>query len=361
MSAPQGSDATTAAGPARAARRPASRESIPRRQRFVRRPRGARPAAGAPRAVALAAAALLAIALPGAAPLGGAGRLAAQSAPRTPLVLELPASTRALGMGNAFLLGSADAAGLFYDPAYADGLRGFSLGAERFGGESTLLTLAGGGAWLGGALAGGLQSLDYAAAASPILRRERERDLTATGALPVAEHVATLGYGRPVRGLRVGVAAKLVEQRSGVIHSATVAGDVGFGADVSILAIGLALHDFGRDLRVDRVPVPLPTRVSLQLATRRSVTLGPLDLRAAAALARSRDGTLLPGGGIELGYWPVVGRTFYLRAGARRVEDYGGSPLTLGAGFTGDAIGLDYAYESFNGAAAHRFEVRWRP
>lgn len=297
-----------------------------------------------------------------------AAPLAAQRAPRAPLVLELPASTRALGMGNAFLLGSDDADAVFYNPSFAEGLRGFSLAAQRYGDESTLFTAAGGGEWLGGGLGVGLQALDYAVAPGGAGVHEREQDLlggiTTTGAEPVAvsERAATLAFGHRIRGVRAGLAGKLIQQRHGPHETATVAADAAVGADTHGLAIGLAVHDFGRDLRIDGAPVPLPTRVSLQLATRRSITLGPLDLRAAAQLTRSRGGTLLPGGGLELDYWPVIGRTFYARAGARRVEDFDGNPLTLGVGFTGDDIGLDYAYEPFGASGrVHRLGVRWKP
>src|SRR5690554_7485601 len=44
-------------------------------------------------------------------------------------VLELPASARALSLGNAFAVGTVDSDALFYAPAFSSALRGFSLGA----------------------------------------------------------------------------------------------------------------------------------------------------------------------------------------------------------------------------------------
>jgi hypothetical protein len=67
-----------------------------------------------------------------------------------------------------------------------------------------------------------------------------------------------------------------------------------------------------------------------------------------------------PAAGVEAAYWPITGRTFFARAGVRRPEQ-GEQPFTLGAGFAGDKIIVDYAFEPFEGGRrAHRFGVKWR-
>jgi hypothetical protein len=65
---------------------------------------------------------------------------------------------------------------------------------------------------------------------------------------------------------------------------------------------------------------------------------------------------------LEVAYWPVTGRTFFARVGFRQLpEVQTASPLTIGAGFTGDNIVLDYAYEGFEtGDPSHRFTLGWR-
>jgi hypothetical protein len=69
---------------------------------------------------------------------------------------------------------------------------------------------------------------------------------------------------------------------------------------------------------------------------------------------------VLPALGVELAYWPITGRTFFVRGGVRRPEE-GAQPFTLGAGYAGDKIILDYALDPFEGGRrAHRFGVKWR-
>ena len=59
------------------------------------------------------------------------GPASPQSDGNAPLILELPASTRALGLGGAFVLSSATADGLFYNPALANSARGFGIDVQR--------------------------------------------------------------------------------------------------------------------------------------------------------------------------------------------------------------------------------------
>jgi hypothetical protein len=81
----------------------------------------------------------------------------------------------------------------------------------------------------------------------------------------------------------------------------------------------------------------------------------------AAAISRWEDGTVVPHAGIEFAYWPVSGRTFIGRIGIRYIEDSDIRPLTLGAGFVGDRIGIDYGVQGYDGArAVHRVGVRLR-
>jgi hypothetical protein len=82
---------------------------------------------------------------------------------------------------------------------------------------------------------------------------------------------------------------------------------------------------------------------------------------AAAAVSYREDGTFTPHAGIEVAYWPVSGRTFIGRVGVRYIEDSDIRPLTLGAGFTGDRIGIDYGYQGYDGSeVVHRVGVRLR-
>jgi hypothetical protein len=68
----------------------------------------------------------------------------------SPLVLRVPASTRALALGGAFPVGTRDSDGIFYNVAFGDALRGFGLHAQRYGRAATLVTATARREWWGG-------------------------------------------------------------------------------------------------------------------------------------------------------------------------------------------------------------------
>ena len=69
----------------------------------------------------------------------------------------------------------------------------------------------------------------------------------------------------------------------------------------------------------------------------------------------------MPGGGIEVAWWPILRRVFIARVGVTRAVQAGESPLTFGAGFAGDRIRIDYGYgELGHGLAPHRIGVAIR-
>ena len=89
--------------------------------------------------------------------------------------------------------------------------------------------------------------------------------------------------------------------------------------------------------------------------------VGAFDMFLTSQVARRRDGEVIPAGGVEVSYWPVQGYTFRLRAGLQRVVEDGRSPFTFGLAFTGDALTLEYAFQSFDGEGnAHRFGLSIR-
>ena len=69
------------------------------------------------------------------------------------------------------------------------------------------------------------------------------------------------------------------------------------------------------------------------------------------------------GGGVEIGYWPISGRTFVARIGVRQLEEgTDASPLSLGFAFWGDDVVLEWAFRPWEGdeTGTHRFGIRWR-
>jgi len=91
--------------------------------------------------------------------------LHAQDRERGPLILELPSSTRALALGDAFQLASRDPDAVFYHPGRIARAQGLVASLQRFNANGTLTSLSAGLAWFGGGVALGIQSLAYEAPA----------------------------------------------------------------------------------------------------------------------------------------------------------------------------------------------------
>lgn len=290
------------------------------------------------------------------------GASSAQSAGRLPLVLEIPASTRAMALGNAYMMNSGHADALFYHPALVGDASGFGLDLQLWSGEASGATASAAMSWLGGGVAVGLQTLQYGSEpTSGTLLPSGQDVLFDVGSPTTSERVATVGYGRRLFGLRVGAAAKLVEERRSGEHDATAAVDVGVATNLGPLVVGLTAANLGPDLELAGTTSPLPSRITLG-AGAYGRPLGPLDIGLSGALTRRDDGELVAGAGLELGYWPVVGRTFVARIGVQRVPEGEASPLTLGFAFWGDDLVLEWAYRDFGalGEGTHRFGIRWR-
>lgn len=268
------------------------------------------------------------------------------------LVLTQPGSTRAMALGNAFVFGSPDSDATFYNPAFAEQLRGISGALQWVPGDgqnTRMISFSGGAEWWGGGVALGVRAMNY----------EAVRPGGLGGAIAASGLAAGVSHARRLFGVRVGATAKIVEQRFLIERSAVPAFDVGAGLPVSFLLLGLAVQDIGPDLDFDAafVDEDLPGRVTFNAATRSRPT-GPLDLLAAASFSTEFDGDVTAGAGIEAAYWPISGRTFFGRVGGLR-DPAGDVHLTAGAGFNGDRISLDYTFWS-RGDGVHRVGVRWR-
>lgn len=278
-----------------------------------------------------------------------------------PLLLEIPTSTRALALGNAYSGSDADA--IFYHPARLSG-SGVGAAAQRFGSGGTHLTLSGGTEWFDGRVGFGLSVLEYGAAGESTDALLRDLGaLAVPGPVGASEFAFAVGYAQDVVGpLEAGVVAKVVDQRLGGLSGSTAAVDLGVALDAGPLTLALSAQNLGPDIELGAgsPPLALAKRVTFG-ATADRRPIGPLDIGAAAHITRDGAGDLLPGAGVELAWWPVLGRTFIARVGARRIVDGVGSSITLGGGFAGDRIRLDYAFQGFEALdGAHRFGVGFR-
>lgn len=286
----------------------------------------------------------------------------AQSGGRVPRVLELPSSSRAMALGDAYMMDAGYSDAVFYHPGLIQGASGFGLDVQTWSGGATAATVSAATPWFGGSVAVGLQTLQYGAPATTVQSLPGGQDLLfQLGPNPTSERVASVGYGRRMFGVRLGMVGKLIEERVSGERDATAAVDVGAATSLGSFTVGLSAQNLGPDMGFASGTVPLPSRITLGLgAYGRQV--GPLDMGLSGAVTRRDDGEFVAGAGLEVGYWPVIGRTFVGRIGVHRVPEGTGSPFTFGFAYWGDSLVLEWAYERFAdlGEATHRFGVRWR-
>ena len=286
---------------------------------------------------------------------------AAQTPASLPISTQLPASVRAAGLGNAYVLSSPDADAIFYNVALMDDGRGVAGSMSRFGPGSRLLTAAGSIAWSKGGLGFAASSLVFSAPSigSGALARGEDR-LWQEGSVTAAEQVALVSYARTVKGFRIGGAGKLIDQRAGEERSVSGAADLGVARALGPVTLGFSARDLGASAEYESLESRMPTTFTAAAATR-SRPLGPLDVTLAGSSSWRRADFHSAGGGVEISYWPISGRTFTARVGYRWIDNSDLAPPTLGIGFTGDRISIDYAFERIDdGRSTHRLGLRLR-
>lgn len=292
-----------------------------------------------------------------------AGPVRAQS-PRAPLVLSVPDDARSAALGGAFMTVSSDATGLFYNPALAARTSGFMLSRAWYGAQGAFTQLSGGASSGGRGLAVGLRALGYGAAqpsppTNPRLAASEPGLFGPGGA--VQELAATVAAAMHLFGIPVGVAANLTQVRTGTLRGNTATFDLGVAQSIGPAALGLAIQGLGRGITLGSGASPqeydAPVRATLNLATERA-PVGPLDVGGAAVVS-GWNGYFAAGGGLEIAYWPVVGRTFIVRVGVRHDDD--GTRPTFGAAVQLDEIAFAYAFEHFGAGNVQRVGLTFRP
>jgi len=286
----------------------------------------------------------------------------AQNTGTLPRVLQLPASTHAMALGNAYMMNAGHADAIFYHPALLVGASGFGLDVQRWGANSSSTTVSAARQWLGGGIGVGLQTLQYGAQAEGLLAAPAGQDhLFTLGASPVSERVATVAYARELGGLDIGIATKLVEERVGTTRDAALLVDFGVAADLGPVRAGLTYRNGGRDLSPGGLDMARPDGLTFGVGAY-GEQVGILDVGFTGAVTYVGD-QVVPSGGVEVGYWPIRGRTFVARIGAQRVHAGDASPVSLGFAFWGDNVTLEWAFQPVDvegASGTHRFGVRWR-
>jgi hypothetical protein len=293
-------------------------------------------------------------------------RAQVEAPPTGPLALLLPASTRAMALGNAGVTGRDDDV-IFYNPAQLVGVRGgFNTSLARYGSASTLGAMT--SSFTGGSLSlgWGVQAVRYSE------RRGTSYPFTPDvladrGSIDGFSMLAAVGAATTYKGFKIGAAAKYAEDRisNGSIFvgpqdlvSGMASFDAGVAHNLWTGVAGLAVQNMGRNASGNKPTAESPLQASLGWSVNRP--LGELDFGFAAQLT-SRRGWISPGGGVELGYNWIEGYSFALRAGARRPETNAERPFSAGAVFNADRLTLEYATQFFDGGrSAQRMTVRWR-
>lgn len=269
-----------------------------------------------------------------------------------------------MALGDSYQMSSGHADAIFYHPALLTDARGFGLDVQRWSSVSSAAALSAATPFFGAVVGIGLRSLQYGAPGSgPLAAPAGPDHLFLAGPVPVSERIATLAYARtlPIFDLDLGVSVDLVDERVGPSTHHVTLYDVGLARDLGPVIVGLTVHDIGEKPILETGARPSVVTLG---AGRYGQQLGPLDVGAAAHVGLDREDEVTYGGGIEVGYWPIQGRTFVARFGFQDVPDGSdASHFTTGFAFWGDDITLEWAFRPVSGAdegGTHRFGVRWR-
>lgn len=282
------------------------------------------------------------------------------------IILELPASARALALGGAYVTAAADDAALFYNASQLATVEGraASMSVQPYIEGSTLGALSAAFQVGPGTLGVGVQVLSYGSADEYVCDDTTacERG-EATGRTVSANDVAaSVGYGMTWRTVRLGAAAKYVRQSLADASGGAPAIDVGAAIDVWRGAtVGVSVQNLGPNLKTAGSSAPLPRflRLGASLPWR---GVGPFDVLGTVEVAQHREGDVLPLGGAEVTWTSANGLAFSARVGAlAQSEDAATSRVSFGGGVRARHFALDYAYQAFDALAltTHRFGLRW--
>jgi hypothetical protein len=255
---------------------------------------------------------------------------AAQSA------LRLPASARALGMGNVAIAGRDDDV-LFYNPAQLTIARGMSVSGERYASGARTAALS------------SVTRVNTAGIALGAVLFQSPSPITSVG--------LTAGFAQVVKSLRLGAAVDYDEEnRFGARESETLF-DAGISRDFArYFTGGFAVQHFGG--HKTNLFGRYPTRATLGLSA--AAPAGPYDLVFTTAASMESRRRVRAAGGGEINWSWLEGYNVALRAGLRD-PFVGERPFTAGAGFTKDRLSIDYALETLAGShIGHRVGLRVR-
>ena len=283
------------------------------------------------------------------------------------IVLEHPASARALALGAMAAVDDGDA-DLFTNPALLDAHHGSraSVSGQRYLAGSNLAAASVAAAAFGGTIAFGVRGLNYGSVSEYVpdtLNFGGQRGIATGRDVSASEFAVTAGFGRSLGRLRVGAAGSYVRQQIADAGGGTPSFDIAVAMPAAHgVLLGAAIQHLGPDLGLastaSRLPLALKAGVSWPAHWR---SLGALIAVDATA---PRTGDAIPRGGAELWWRTANGVTITGRGSVRggRNDDVL-SRFTYGAAFGASHLSLEYARQGVAtlGTATHRVGVRYRP
>lgn len=305
-----------------------------------------------------ALAALLPLLLPATVAAQGGGTTAG-------LLLEIPATARALALGGAYAAVVGDEGSIFVNPAGMAPIRRFALGAsfeEDFLGAR--LTTAAGAMRVGRFTIGfGGILYDFGGDSAIVGGQASGATITAYNALGVG----AIAYRRGM--ISLGASTKFLRERIGEgpnAYTATgVTGDLGAAVAVfDLMAFGFVMQNLAGSLTTSGAA---PT--SLPRTARVGLTMNFIDPQGTMRLMTTADWVRPPGGdshwavGLEGGLvaagFGVVGRMGV----ALGRPDADREQLSYGGGIVVRGLKLDYGFQPYGmlGGGSHRVGVRWTP
>lgn len=282
------------------------------------------------------------------------------------LVLELPASSRALALGGAAGALAQDDASIFSNPAQLASSLGASggLSLQQYLQSSTLAALSIAVPAGRGTAGFGVQLLDYGSEAEfiPDPAFGGERGLATGGQVSASDLAVSAGYGASLGRVRLGASAKLVQQRIAGFTGSAGAVDIGAVADATFgITFAASIQNIGRQLALAGSSAPLPRTIRVGGAFALPRT-GPLALLATGEFRQVPGSGVRMGGGAEGNWSSGNGVVLTARLGIQdQPEGSAANRLTIGGGVRGGHLGLDYAYQGYEtvGGSAHRVGARW--
>ena len=285
----------------------------------------------------------------------------AQAPAAGPLVLVLPASTRAASLGDAWVAGRDDYS-IFYNPAQIAPTNSIGASFARYDWNGTAGAIAS-AVSVGTLTYGwGVEVVEFKAGTQAAYPFTPEV-LVERGTRSALSLVAGGGASYLFKGFRTGAALKYAEDRvegssaggsetSSMLHGVLL-GDVGISHPGLSGTVALAVQNIG-----ERGSVRLPTRTTLGWAAQ--IPVGEFDV-GVTTQDSERNKWIGGGGGLEAGYGWIEGWSVVARAGAHNTEASGQRPFTMGGSLNADRLVLDYALELFeHNQFVHHIAFRWR-